>query len=254
MATRRRDLLERERRERLRERRDRSSPVWEESFRYADTIINLINRGVELEQLRDPLTNGTVLHYWAAGRGIDNSHHQEESLTVIKLLVDNGADLLAQDVNGFTPILCAANGHLGQRPNLKVLDFLLETYYFNQLEKIEALELAGAVILGDAGNAPIYYKAFEYWRHALHLRNIRLEDGRRGPIQKTMLNLESVRTTEWTSLTQLEHVIEHPDDYVMQCVPRPTEDRYLQGLECCSKFVSYFLPARSHLSIISLSR
>ncbi len=96
MAMSRRDLLDRERRDRLRERRDRSSPVWEYSLRYADTTINLINRGVKLEQLRDPLTNGTVLHYWAAGRGIDNSHHQEESLTVIKLLVENGADLLAQ--------------------------------------------------------------------------------------------------------------------------------------------------------------
>jgi len=55
---------------------------------------------------------------------------------------------------------------------LKVLDYLLARNDISQSEKIEALELAGAVILGYYGNTcPLLLaKAFGYWRQSLHLR------------------------------------------------------------------------------------
>ena len=69
----------------------------------ADSLIKLINHGLDLK-LRDLKTGGTLLHnvdalipyaYIAA----------DDSLVIAKLLVDKGADLLARDNLGFTPIL-----------------------------------------------------------------------------------------------------------------------------------------------------
>jgi len=90
---------------------------------------------------------------------------QEDSLRVVKLLIENGADLLALDNWGFTRLLEAANGsHRGDLPTLSVLDFLLEREEYSRAEKIEAMELAGAVILQTIKNASLFHKAFDYWR------------------------------------------------------------------------------------------
>ncbi len=113
------------------------------------------------------------------------------------------------------PLLKAAtNGRAGEFPNMKVLDFLLERNEHNRAEKIEAMELAGAVILGSKKNASKFAKAFEYWRKALLLR---LMDGsNNSPFQKIRLNLNSARTVEWATTAELEDVIEHPETYVIQ--------------------------------------
>jgi len=119
----------------------------------ASAITKLINQGkVDLTQ-RTSNFNATVLHYWAGGLdcckyAMDHGiSFQEVSLKVVKLLVENGADLLAVNSWGFTPLIEAAIGPYRGLPNLKVLDFLLEREEYSRAEKIEAMELAGAAIL-----------------------------------------------------------------------------------------------------------
>ncbi len=113
------------------------SHIWTEVGCDADAIIKLINQGMDLGQ-RSSFFKETVLHYWAGGHCFsklamdDGFSHQEDSLRVVKLLIEKGADPLASNNWGFTPLLEAAKGpYRGDRPNLKVLDFLLETneYY-----------------------------------------------------------------------------------------------------------------------------
>ncbi len=58
-----------------------------------------------------------------------------------------------------------ANKQLGQllmKP-LVTLDYLLELNGIGRMEKIDALELAGATILFRPKNASHFPKAFEYW-------------------------------------------------------------------------------------------
>jgi len=123
------------------------SPIWTKDLCRADVITELINHDMDLKQ-RDPFANGTVLHHWAG-----EEDEQEESLTIVQLLIDRGTDLLDLDGWRFTPLLEAANGRTGKCPNVKVLDFLLGKTNYSRVEKIEALELAGAVILGNEKNA-----------------------------------------------------------------------------------------------------
>ena len=170
------------------------SPSWTRMRSNADAITKLINEGMDLTQ---PFSfcNETVLHYWAGGHSL----HQEDSLGVVKLLVEKGADLLALDIWDFTPLLSAANGsHHGDLPNSKVLDFLLEREEYSRVEKIEAMELAGAVILQNEKNALLFHKAFDYWRRTLHLRS-QIEVDESGFIEKPRLNLKNVETIEWST-------------------------------------------------------
>jgi len=159
------------------------SPIWMKYGCDADAVTKLVNQGMDLT-LRCPfMMDGTVLHYWASGFYFSGfwkaviRPDQEDSLAVVKLLVEKGADVLALDDWGFTPLLVAANGLFsGDHLNLKVLDFLLEREEYSRAEKIEAMELAGAVILKNTKNASLFNRAFDYWRKALHLRHMK-EDG-----------------------------------------------------------------------------
>jgi len=179
-----------------------------------DAITKLINQGMDLTQ-RGSLKNGTVMHYWAGGPYKTYKTAEDDSLGVVKLLIEKGADLKAVNTWGFTPLLEAANGRYGHRPNLKVLDFLLEKEDYSRAEKIEAMELAGAVILQNTRNSSIFHIGIDYWRKALHFRRqIELDD--LGFIEKPRLNLKSVRTTEWNTSVELEDVIEHPDKFMIQ--------------------------------------
>ena len=139
--------------EKKRESFQMASPMLTNAGCNADFITKLLNKSMALMQ-RSSFFEDTVLHYWAGGHYFgnipmdDGISQQEVSLGVVKLLIEQGKDLLALDSWGFTPLLEAANGsYHGDLPNLKVLDFLLESEEYSKAEKIEAMELAGAVIL-----------------------------------------------------------------------------------------------------------
>ncbi len=96
-----------------------------------------------------------------------------------------------------SPIIVAA-----QYQNLPVLELLLKRNDISRKEKIEALELAGAVILedGQGRNAPLFYKAFGYWRRSLRLRMMGQQDGCGLIIKETEL--------EWATSEELELIIQ----------------------------------------------
>jgi len=193
------------------------SPIWTKNGCNVDAIIKLINQGMDLTQ-RTPFFNETVLHYWASGLNFcngamnDRIPYQEDPLRVVQLLVEKGADLLAVNSWGLTPLLEAANGPYRGLPNLKILDFLLEREEYSRAEKIEAMELAGAVMLKNNKHASLFHKAFYYWRKALHLRSQKEVDDS-GFIEKPRLNLKNVQTIEWNTSAELEDVIGHPDRF-----------------------------------------
>lgn len=74
------------------------------------------------------------------------------SLIMVKLLLEKGNDLHACDSLGLNVILSAAHRD-GELPNLPVLEFLLdERDDISRIDKITALEMAGAVILSNDEN------------------------------------------------------------------------------------------------------
>jgi len=192
------------------------SPIWTYESCGVEATIALINHGLDLNQCcRDfpRAPNSTIIHDWA-GR----NNQEEDSIVIVKLLVEKGVNLLAKDDEGFTPLLRAAYGNRGylggHGPNLKVLDFLLEREEFNRMEKIDAMELAGAVILNTFSYPESSFKAFDYWRRALQLRQM-MEGA--GPIIKIPLQLGSGGgKCEWITSEQLEHVVQHPSEHKYQ--------------------------------------
>jgi len=89
--------------------------IWTNDGCDVDALAKLMNQGMDLTQWCSP-QNRTDLHYWAAGHYFytiptdDITSHQEDSLAVVKLLVEKGADLLTLNSLGLTPLLAAAIG------------------------------------------------------------------------------------------------------------------------------------------------
>ena len=180
-------------------------------------ICELINHDMRLDQ-RNPDDGSTVLHHWAGnplGVLLEERTEEESPLVVVKLLVEKGADPMALDNCGFTPIMIAAREFLPRtsRENFAIFDFLLENEAIHRQEKIDALELIGAVILSDPGNVLFFPKAFDYWRRALHLREM---DGTEPALLKTPMKRKEGLTTEWITSAQLEHVIQDSSQHLVQ--------------------------------------
>jgi len=201
----------------------------------ATVITQLVNYGMSLTQ-RNPLNGETVLHHWA---GCSTLHHSADqytalrrateegsTLTVIKLLVEKGADLMALDDDGFTPILRVAHAFLARTnlEHLSIFDFLLENEAIDREAKIDALELMGALILSHSQNVHLFSNAFDYWRRALHLREMKRNGSE--PIIKIAMKRKSGLAPEWVTSAELEHVMEHPSEYLIQS--------FLIGLRICS--------------------
>jgi len=187
-------------------------PIWMQRSCGVDATAALINHGLDLTK-RSPNSEKTILHHWT---GFPCYITEEDSLTIVKLLLVNGADLHVQNKWGCSPILQAANNFkFASRPNLTVLDYLLERDDVTREEKIEALELAGAAIISNCGDE-LLPKAFDYWRRVLHLREIETEEA--GPIIKTPLARQSGRKIEWVTSTQLESLIQQPFHHQLQAL------------------------------------
>jgi len=186
-------------------------PIWLNKLCGADSLIELINHGLDLK-LRNPPTGETLLHSVSAT--ISSYFAGDDSLVIVKLLVKKGADLLTRDNLGFTPILRAANFAYYERTNFAILDYLLGLDGIDQMDKIDALELAGATILSKPKYAQLFPKAIDYWRRAHHLREMEKEST--GSSAEKSLGPKKGGTMEWTTLSQLEHVIQHPEEYKLQ--------------------------------------
>jgi len=194
-------------------------PIWKRPLCGFDSTIALINHGMNLHQ-RDPSDDEhrdkTILHHWCFfRRPIDNPiTAEEDTLTVVKLLLDKGADPMARDYEGFTPILLSALNISDCEITNAVLNFLLERGEIGRLQKIDAMEFAGAVIIHHCPfNDDYLFKAFEYWHGALYLRLVET-DGTDGQIYKTPM--KSGRIVEWVSSTELEHIIKDSSDCLIQ--------------------------------------
>lgn len=184
-------------------------------------ISALINYGMSLEQWvphYGSFSQPTVLHHWASnplGVLLESRTEEESPLVVVKLLVEKGANVMALDNDGLTPILRAAHGFLvhSSHENFSILNYLLERDAVNRKEKIDAMELIGAIILSTSLNDHLVQKAFDYWHRALH----QMETGRCGQDKdKTTMKRKSGLTTEWITEAQLDRVIQHPSEYPIQ--------------------------------------
>jgi len=199
-----------------------SSPTWTTPLCNSNvtTITQLIQHGMSLAQ-RNPINGETVLHHWAGcSLGIaptrkTRATEEGSPLTVVKLIVEKGADLMAVDNDGFTPILKAVHGFLARtcHESLAILDFLLDLDGIDLKEKIQALELIGAAIL-VSGSEDLLSKASHYWRRALHLREMEKEGSE--PLIKIAMKRKSGLTVEWVTSAELERVIQHPSEHLIQ--------------------------------------
>jgi len=179
------------------------TPVWMRHYCGVDATIVLINHGLNLK-LRNPRNAESILHHWInlSTRGITEKERQ----AVVKLLIDSGADLMAQDIEGFTPILKSA-----EYQSFDMLDFLLANDVIDRNQKIEAMEHAGSILLlySDPDNQE---KGCDYWRKALQLRE------ESPPITKTPLLMRIGRTVEWVTSDDLENAIKEPSTHRIQCM------------------------------------
>jgi len=168
--------------------------IWTIMHCGSDAVTCLVEHGMSLT-LRCQSENRTFLHYWAR----EQFPSFKSAINVVQLLEDKGADLQARDYQNPTPLLAAAQPRDGCYPNFQVLD-LLSKRDIDWMEKIEALELAGAVIIGNRRSDPEFILCgFTYWRIALHLRGAHH--------LKLSLVLKTVSYTEWS--TELEEIVNH---------------------------------------------
>jgi len=169
-------------------------------------ITLLVQFGLNLSQ-RSPSPRGlTPLHIWA---GEYNVQHEDMSLDVVKMLLERGSDIQARDYDGFSVILTAAQGN-DNMPNFPVLNYLLERDDISRTDKIDALELAGAVILGNEENHERFPLALHYWSRALALR----AEGR--PLYKTPIKSKNKQLSEWSTTEDLLQIEQDPSQREVQ--------------------------------------
>lgn len=198
-------------------------------------LAQLVEGGLDLSQRCSYDSPGfTVLHHCANERpsallNLDHIKNRTDRLwaknhvSVFKLLIEKGANLYARDNCGFTPILRAAIGSgidddvEAQLPNFLLLEVLLENNNIERIDKIQALEYAGACILKYDENQNYFYLGFEYWRRALVLR-LKNTDGCL-PILKEIPSAGShARIIEWTTLGDLQEIENDPSQRKIQAL------------------------------------
>jgi len=110
----------------------------------------LLEYGMSINQ-RCPRFGQTLLHYMA---GPANKFDDDDK--IVNLLLEKGADFRVPDREGITPILSAAIGN-NEKPNISILKFFMEREEISNMDKIEALEMAVAVFLGNDLHSDIEY-------------------------------------------------------------------------------------------------
>jgi len=192
-------------------------PIWMDPSCGVDITTALIQHGLNLNQRN--WSDETILHHWAHHPLFGDTTSNRAALAVVELLVNSGADLMARNNSGFTPLLRAAS-----HSRYEVVDFLATRDYTGEagrMEMIDGMEMAAAKILWESSNGlnSGQERAFEYLRQALDLRQI-------DALHMTPLKLKRGRTIGWTTAAQLDRVMEQPVEYILQS--------YLIQLRICS--------------------
>jgi len=171
----------------------------------------LVDFAVSLTQ-QFPTKNCAALHHFASSHGYAASAFAKDtSLPIVELLLAKGADPKALDSCGLTPLNVAAIGwpfgpHRG--PNEPVLSYLIKRNDTSLLEKINALELAGAMLILERQSEISIPQALGYWDEAQDLR-----DSAHGSIRKLQLEVSSIvpwRAVEWTTRDELRELQHRP--------------------------------------------
>lgn len=189
-------------------------PVWHMWYCSAEATMTLVEHGMSLTQ-HFPCSNGTIFQYWISDR-----LYQRRALDLVRFLVERGAVLNALGFGGYTSILASANqlelfDDDDTGPDFSILDFLLERKEIPNRDKIDALELAGAVLLYSTSLiATRRTMAFAYWRRALQLRQTK---GNLLP-KRPMVFKSAQNRSEWTTLAELEAVENRPSQHMIQAL------------------------------------
>jgi len=180
----------------------KGNPMWQLCEVYhSDVTRLLIELGMSVTQ-KCPDSGITILHHWAAST-------DPASTSMIELLLTKGVDVKALDNEGISPLYAAAIGLTSNdepyhNPNEPVLRLLLQRSEYSLLEKINALELAGSLLLLHKEDDSSISQAFQFWNDALDLR-----DSAQGSIPKVPLSLPNTvqwRAAEWTNRDQLREL------------------------------------------------
>lgn len=168
-------------------------PTWtltEDGF----VTVMLIKMGLKLDQ-RNPITDETILHYWAGANG------RCASLDVVKLLIARGMQINVKDAIGISPLNRAALGNMSihrysSGPNSSTLNYILDHASMTRQDMIDALELAGSQLIEMFSSFKV---ALDFWRRAAQVRRDGGELFEKAP-------LSTITDVEWTTIDDIEQV------------------------------------------------
>lgn len=130
----------------------------------------------------------------------------------VLLLLVKGGDFNVRDYTGRTVILYAAH-YDGISPHFDLLELLLESDDISRVDKIDALEMAGAVLFSNEENHEEAIR-IRYWRRALSLRLMNTKESQ--PIFKTPTNSKNGVLAEWSTEEDLLRIELNPSQREIQ--------------------------------------
>jgi len=166
-------------------------------------ITLLVEHGMSLDQ-RCPKLKRTLLHLMAGPA------NEFENKKIIKLLLKKGADPQVRDRHGLTPIMTAAIGN-NMIPNMSILKFFMEKDDIPNKDKIEAVEVALAVLLSYNMNL-VHTRDIDYCLS--RSQSLRTIEG----IVLTPKTPVNGRAVEWATSSDIEHIQQRPLDLGMQSI------------------------------------
>jgi len=132
-----------------------------------------------------------------------------EDVNFIDFIISKGADPTVRDKEGITPIMSAAIGNY-RVPNISILEYLLKKRDILVIDKIEALEMAAAVLLGREENGEYHERIFDFLVRA---NSFRIEENQ---LLTPELPIDG-RAVEWITTNRDRRLIQQsPSEYFTQ--------------------------------------